>query len=712
MKKQNSIYFALVFILIASQACSAGGTAPESAGGSPTALPEAGETTPTAIPEPLPSGYMQLLQNKIASGEWTQEEGLVTLLKMFAGEIQVSEAGLGQGVLEAEGTGILQLAGGYLQSGSDQAVKDEITRLLNLLVPTQEALDRYSIPVEQASSRAPGLAALVRQTEEDCGLLWSRGFPDARTPVFPCFFFDDVNVAGNVYKVYYPLAWRGDASRDPYYADTLEAVQKAITIFQDYGSVKPIYFVFSTLADASNPIDILASTQTAFFRQAVTGADGTVESEACPVIINPSAMVLKPGPFKQIVAHEIFHCFQAWNLEDQFNGPGTDSWWWGEGTAEYFSNLVYPAVNYEYRFADSFVGLSRFRPLTNMDYENFVFFQFLGNSIGPDGVIAMLRSMPTTPGRDAQLAALAAVSGMEDTFEAFVRSILDQTLTDSDGTSLAAAASSAGYSFNIDFTEIFLITDITNRDFLGYPFVFDRYQIIFENQKSFAVETLTVGAGRAAWRADGVVGGWGPFPVTATGGCEDLTYILYVITTTPAAVRTETIATTMVTEAPCDACLIGRWEATNDSMLSYMQSVVSTGEDNVPTVESVTGIAFLDFDANGTGTGGYEKFMVHETGVGGNEGTEVFYTFQGFSSGPYTADGSALIGLSGTTEMVVTLQIVANGVAMGSTTVPIRPEDFPVSSTISTAYSCNGDTLTTWPPADGVEPIEWIHVSP
>ncbi len=98
MKKQNSIYFALVFILIASQACSGGGTAPESSGVTPTAIPEAGETTPTVIPGPLPSGYMELLDNKIASGEWTEEEGLVTLLKMFIGEIQVSEADLGQGV--------------------------------------------------------------------------------------------------------------------------------------------------------------------------------------------------------------------------------------------------------------------------------------------------------------------------------------------------------------------------------------------------------------------------------------------------------------------------------------------------------------------------------------------------------------------------------------------------------------------------------------
>lgn len=702
MKKAIANILSLFLIFTLASCNLPGNAAPQSGSPAPTAIPEplpTGIPAPTAIPEPLPSGYTDLLQNKIDSGEWTLEVGLVTMLRLFAGEIQVSQAGLGQGVLETEGTGILRLAGGYLQTGTDQATRDEITRLLNLLVPSREALDRYSIPVDQASSRLPGLAAPARQDPEECNLLWTRGFPDVSTPAFPCFLFDKQNIAGNWYWVYYPLAWRGDANRDPYYTATLQAVQKAITLYQTYGSVKSIYFVFSTLPDVRDTIDwtIYASTDTVNFRPAVTNADGTVEPAACPVVINPSAMALDISEYKQAIAHEIFHCFQAWNLRDQLNGPGLDSSWWVEGTAEYFSNLVYPAVNAEHEFWPEFNELSKIKPLTNLSYENFVFFQFLGNDISPAGVIATLRSMPTAPGRDAQLAALAAVPGMEDTFEEFVRSVLDKTLKDSDGTNM---------TFDMDFNEEFSFTDNQYKDFSSYPFVVSRFLVSFD---SVAVETLSDGVGRSAWSDSGTVGGWGPFPATAASGCEVLLYILYAITTTPAAVRTETA---MVTDAPCDDCLIGRWEATNASMLSFMQAGVSASGDNVPTVESATGTVFMDFEVNGTGAGGYENFKVHETGTGGNEGTEVFVTFEGFSSGPYTADGDALIGLSGTTEMVVTVQIVANGVSIGSTTVPFGPDDFPVSSTISTAYSCNGDTLTTWPPVEGVEPILWTHTSP
>ncbi|TAK13298.1 MAG: hypothetical protein EPO32_05780 [Anaerolineae bacterium] len=720
MKKQYALYSTLVVILLTSQACSNASPTPESGdatstaipgqgAAAPTAIPAPSEFAPTAIPEPLPSGYMALLQEKMASGDWTREEGLVTLLKVFAGEIQASEANLGEGVQETEGTGILTLASGYLDTGTDPAVKEEIIRLLSLLVPSQAALDQYSIPESEANRRGAGLAAPARQDEEACNLLWEDGFPDARTPVYPCFKHGDRVIDGHLYRVYYPLAWHGDHSRDEFYDATLAAVELSIDKYNDYGSVFPIYFVFSILPDERDTADmtIYASTDTRWFKQRPERPETEgPDTEACPVIINPAAMALGIAAFKQTIAHEIFHCFQAWNLERQFNGPGEDSWWWGDGTAEYFSNLVYPSTDAEYDFADSFNWMSQTDPLTTMSYENFVFFQFLGNTIGEEGVIALLRTLPTTPGRAAQLAALAAVPGMEETFEAFVRSVLDQTLMDSSGRLMHL-------KLPLDANDVVRFSDIGIRDFSAEPFVFARYIVIFDSEKSFAVETLSVGVGRSSWRAGATMGGWAPLPTPVTGGCEDLPYLMYVITTTPAAVRTESLAATSVTEAPCDECLLGRWEATNGSVLAYMQSIIAAGGEDVPTVESATGVMFLQFGSSGTGAGGYENLKIHETGVGGNANTEVFVTFEGFSSGPYTADGFEMVGLGQSTEIMVTVQIIANGVSVGTSTVPIGAE-YALGSTIPTAYICDGDTLTTYPQLEGVvvEPIEWIHISP
>lgn len=643
-------------------------------------------TAPTPAPEPLPSSYTNLLQEKVASGEWTQGEGLVILLKLFIGEIQFDDAGLGQGVKETEGTGVLRLASNYLQTGTDQAVKDEITRLLKILVPSQEALDRYSIPREQAYGRGHGLAAPARQDAEACNLLWSSGFPDRRTPSFVCFLFDDLKIADNIYRVYYPKAWHGDSSRDSYYEATLEAVQKSIALFQGYGSVGSIYFVFTDLTDERGS-DIYASTHTEVFLP---------ETEACPVIINPSAMTVNESQYKQIIAHEIFHCFQAWNLRKQLNEPGSDSDWWVEGTAEYFSNLVYPSVNLEHEWAPDFSELSTAKPLTNMTYENFAFFQFLGNRIGPVGVIVMLTTMPTAPGMDAQVAALAAVPGMEDTFEEFTRAVIDNTIVDSDGRVIHLDA---------NYTEEYSFADLSSRDFSGQPFVLARYLINFASEKAFVVETRSDGAGRSAWRGGAE---WAPAPVSAAGGCEDLPFdVLYVITTTPGGERIESVATTGMVDAACDRCLIGRWDAANVSIVSYMQSVIDDGGDDVPTVEGVTGTMFMVFETDGTGAGGYENLIVHETGAGGVATTEVFVTFEGFASGPYTTDGSALTVLNETMDILVTVRIPS----VGSTTVPFNEGDLPFGSTTPSRYTCEGNTLTMWPPM-AAEPIIYIRVSP
>jgi hypothetical protein len=98
----------------------------------------------------------------------------------------------------------------------------------------------------------------------------------------------------------------------------------------------------------------------------------------------------------------------------------------------------------------------------------------------------------------------------------------------------------------------------------------------------------------------------------------------------------------------------------------------------------------------------------------GTPGAETIVTFDGSSSGPYVADGAELIGLSGTTNVQVTVEILINGVSLGTSTIPLRPEDFPVSATIPTPYTCGGDTLFTWPPVEGitVEPVMFQRVYP
>ena len=703
MKKSIATVLAAVFML-ALAGCTSSETAgqePDLAASTAASVPMSVTATPTSVPEPLPAGYADLLEKKIASGEWTLETGLVTLLKMFVGEIPLNEAGLGPGVLVTEGTGVLQLAELYLQSGSDQATKDEITRLIDLLIPTQEALDAYSIPEDQATARgqrAPGLAAPSNQDPIECARLWERGFPNRALPSFPCFKFGEREIDGIVHRVYSPLAWRGDTSRDPYFSATLEAVEESIAVYKALGTVKRIYIVFSTL-------DYRGFDATTYY-------GWYYPREACPILIHLVATTRNdPIAFKQLIAHEIAHCFQSWNLTDQLLGPGAQSKWWSEGMAEYFSNVVYKDVNAEHQYKDEFASLSTTTPLTGMSYENFAFFQFMGNRIGPEGVIRLMRTLPTSPGVDAQLAALAAIPGIEFDLRG-IRALGDRQQPRR--TPTGARSSSRRNSPIRSSSPISKARSLPARP-LWPPVTWWSSPA----RSGSTAETRSIGEGRSAWRVSEPAGDWGPFPASASGRCNELQVLMYAMTTSPGAEREETLSTTSVTADPCDECLIGRWEATNDSLVAYLQSVIAAGGAALPKVEGTTGTQFLVFQGDGTGSGGYEQFKVHETGLAGVATTEVYVTFDGFAGGPYTADGSTLIaayeaGTAGAGVIVVTAELFANGASVGTSTIPFRPEDLPVASGIPTTYSCEGDTLTMFPPAEGaaVAPIVYVRASP
>ncbi|MCJ7736872.1 MAG: hypothetical protein MUQ10_06090, partial [Anaerolineae bacterium] len=252
------------------------------------------------------------------------------------------------------------------------------------------------------------------------------------------------------------------------------------------------------------------------------------------------------------------------------------------------------------------------------------------------------------------------------------------------------------------------------------PFVVTRYWVTFAAEREFPLTFVSISTGGAlegrseVRLIDGKKGEWASLP-EVVGGCDSQHYVLYVIATMPGSELTEEVSTTTATEAPCDRCLLGIWEAKNDSVIAYMQSV-AVG-DNAPKVESATGSMFLRFEATGTGAGGYKNLILHQSGGDFLEGAEVIVTIDGSSSGRYTADGSVMTGLNGlstTSAVSVSVQIIVDGTSLVTTTVPLRPEDFPVGLGIPTSYTCEGDSLTTWPPVEGVvvEPVVWFRVSP
>jgi hypothetical protein len=337
----------------------------------------------------------------------------------------------------------------------------------------------------------------------------------------------------------------------------------------------------------------------------------------------------------------------------------------------------------------------------------------MGNAIGPEGVIAMMAMMPTTPGDKAQLEALAAYPGIDGYFEQFVRAVMDNTLMDSGGPPIPIP---------VNYTAEYLFFDIISKVFSSQrPFVASRYRVSFAGEKEYSLEWVSGyssdpgAAGNMDVRFANNPGVWDGNVSDTVGGCDQLDYLMYVITTAPGTYeRTETISTKNVVERPCDRCLIGGWEATNESMVAYMQSAGVAGEAAGPEIMSVNGSLLMHFEGSGVGSSKYDKLSVREKKAGDIGDVDVIVLLDGTASGRYSADGSELIAFTDTTNISLSVEIFLKGVSLGESIDPLDPEDLPIRPGYPTRYACDGDTLTTWPPVEGatVEPITWLRTSP
>jgi hypothetical protein len=113
--------------------------------------------------------------------------------------------------------------------------------------------------------------------------------------------------------------------------------------------------------------------------------------------------------------------------------------WREEGLAHYLSNLVYPNNNREWGeaperrstlkiLAENELGST----VLQRAYTNFIFFQYLGNRLGDEGLFALVRSLPTGPstGPVEQATRLAAYPNMNDIYQDFAKDMTDKKILD------------------------------------------------------------------------------------------------------------------------------------------------------------------------------------------------------------------------------------------------------------------------------------------
>ncbi|MCB1844991.1 MAG: hypothetical protein KDI09_18645 [Halioglobus sp.] len=310
--------------------------------------------------------------------------------------------------------------------------------------------------------------------------------------------------------------------------------------------------------------------------------------------------------FKQTLAHEAFHCIQSSRYWDQTKAGGNVPYkdWWLEGTAEYFSNTVYPDVNREWRHS------GMYNPDTSLlaqSYEVNFFFQDLANQAGNDTVLRLMASLPTAAGADQQQNALAAFAGIQEFLHSFGRHYLEQSVHDS-GVLLVAVEPVKGELVNIDGT--------TTLSFGVPAFTLQRRQLEFAPGQSYRI-VVDEGGGSGRLSAHEVAAGasWSRLPDELTTECENPRSYELLATSALAQGATEYNVEINVDAEPrtdCDkqmltctqsaehdSCVIGTWIADQEFMTEQLRTLLR-GRAAVAPVSGEERVAYL---ANGAASG-------------------------------------------------------------------------------------------------------------
>jgi len=384
--------------------------------------PDLADFEPAAQEQPDRAGisYLDNLEARVAAGEWTLGQGLVETLEFAFGDAEAADVLSTDELITYELTGIVDMARDYVETGSEPEAVAELARLLDLIVFSEEQLQAMARTASQNASEASTRnVALAQRAVEDCNKFFT-GWDTVAVPI--CL---EVEVDSELdqlypgqYKIYKPAPGLPTAGWTKEEMDrAFEALVDSVKKLKPLGTLPPISLVVSP------------SLQGAVGARAASrySIHGDFPGRPCGIVLYAGMRILPdPNDFKQVVAHEVGHCFLGDTVIEQSRLPHGPSRWWSEAVPEYLSNWVYPDNNLEVdQYMQQFISNELNIALFDLSYDGFLWWQHVANQIGNQGVIAVIGNLPSTVERDAVEAAMASYPGMDALFHDFGRRITD-----------------------------------------------------------------------------------------------------------------------------------------------------------------------------------------------------------------------------------------------------------------------------------------------
>ena len=130
---------------------------------------------------------------------------------------------------------------------------------------------------------------------------------------------------------------------------------------------------------------------------------------------------------KQALAHELYHCVQSYTMGPSIGSQVASSLWVIEGSAQYFSNRVYPDANYEWPGAQTDREYNPARAIYNQRgdhvYGTSLYFQSLEKTKSPTVLSDWVLSTKQNDNGKAERHRLSILSGFTNDFYTFAKQL-------------------------------------------------------------------------------------------------------------------------------------------------------------------------------------------------------------------------------------------------------------------------------------------------
>jgi hypothetical protein len=431
---------------------------------------------------------------------------------------------------------------------------------------------------------------------ENCASKWQNGMPSLPNYTsFSCKLFKQYNSSEANFKIYYSTQ-NGDQVSANKKQRMLDAIQALKDAYSTYGQTIS-HYTSRHLPSATIIFIGFNSPNNNMLEYARTFVKHAQAGEACPIIIYDNLIhnnnsPISPAQFKQIVAHEYFHCTQYALFPQQMYGPGGDEAsaisitnWWTEGSAEYYSNVVYPHTNFEYRNAKFYNPDIPIHKQSN-PYSTAPFFQALEKFVPANEMGLLFKSLPTSGGEDDQITSLRNFRMMSKYFHQFAKDMENQTIKDTGG----------GYGptvYHHHYKSTHLIKKVKQQTISVKvtPWTIQNYLFKFPTEGYYRIHIPQLDGVQVSFRKKGskkFEEFFYMFPKTVDTGCSTKDVeIEYLVTYTGSSSAPLPFSFEIeYEESPCvcnqattglDKCLVGTWTLDNQSIIDV--AATTFGQD-------------------------------------------------------------------------------------------------------------------------------------